>query len=79
MPELKPCPFCNSKRLWTVRVHPMMWIFTKYYIECSRCHCCGVSVIGKRRAEKFWNKKVEYWNVIKERYTRIFGGEFYGK
>ena len=59
MAELKPCPFCGSKRLWTVRIHPLMWIFTMYYIECSRCHWCGETKIGKRRARKAWNRRAD--------------------
>lgn len=65
--KLKPCMLCGNKRLWTVRVHPLRWIFTKYYIECSRCHCCGHTKIGKRRAEKAWNEMVELYELLKAR------------
>lgn len=59
MTELKPCPNCKSPRLWTVRVHPVRWIFTKYYIECRFCHYCGETKVGKRRAIAAWNRMVE--------------------
>lgn len=58
MAELKPCPICESPRPWVIRVHPWMWIFTEYYIECRYCHCCGEIKIGKHRAIKAWNRMV---------------------
>lgn len=60
--KLKPCPDCKTPRPWMVRVHPLRWIFTKYYVECSVCHCCGKTKIGKHRAAKAWNRMVEDGN-----------------
>ena len=57
---LEPCPNCEYNRPWIVRVHPLRWIFTKYYIECGRCHYCGKTKMGKRRAIRAWNKEVIY-------------------
>ena len=57
--NLKPCPNCHSKKLWRVRIFPLRWIFTKYYIECSECHWCGKTKIGLKRARKAWNKEAE--------------------
>ncbi len=59
MSELKPCPNCGRKKLWSVRIFPLRWIFTRYYIECPSCHWCGETKIGKRRAKRAWNRRVE--------------------
>lgn len=55
--KLEPCPRCLNERLWMIRVHPVRWIFTKYYIECAMCHWCGETKIGKKRAIRAWNRE----------------------
>ena len=55
--KLKPCPRCQSERLWTIRLLPKRWIFTKYFVECRVCHWCGQTKMGKRNAIKAWNRR----------------------
>lgn len=52
----KECPDCEAPYPWLVRVHPVRLLFTRYYVECWRCHYCGETKIGKSRAVKAWNK-----------------------
>ena len=65
MIELKPCPFCSSTRLWTIRIGSLSktrwWhrYIGKYYIECRMCRYCGKAKRGKRRAIKAWNRSEE--------------------
>ena len=54
--DKKSCPGCEAPYPWLVRVHPVRLIFTRYYVECWKCHYCGKTKIGKRRAIKAWNK-----------------------
>ena len=54
------CPGCNSTKTWLIRILPKRWIFTKYYVECQKCHWCGKTRIGKKRAIRAWNKEVIY-------------------
>jgi hypothetical protein len=58
--KTKRCPYCKHPKPWIVRIHPLRWIFTKYYVECRICHCCGKTKIGKRRAIMAWNRLYEY-------------------
>ena len=53
---LKECPGCEAQYPMLVRVHPLRWIFTKYYVECWNCHYCGETKVGKRRAKRSWNR-----------------------
>ena len=59
---LKPdkCPRCNAPKIWMIRILPKRWIFTKYYMECAKCHYCGKTRMGKSRAIRAWNKEVIY-------------------
>jgi hypothetical protein len=54
--KIARCPVCKMPKPWLVRIHPLRGIFTKYYVECRSCHCCGKTKIGYRRAIKWWNK-----------------------
>lgn len=55
--KIKRCPNCKHPKPWLVRIHPLRWIFTKYYVECRSCHYCGKTKIGKRRAIESWNRE----------------------
>lgn len=59
MMKINRCPICNHPKPWIVKCHPLCGIFTRYYIECRICHCCGKTKIGKRRAIKAWNRRAE--------------------
>ena len=54
--DKKPCPGCEAPYPWLVRVHPVRLLFTRYYVECWKCHYCGKTKIGKERAVKAWNR-----------------------
>lgn len=54
--DKKECPGCEAPYPWLVRVHPVRFLFTRYYVECWRCHYCGKTKIGKKRAVRAWNK-----------------------
>lgn len=53
----RPCPRCKNPRPWLMKVLPSRGIFTRYFVECRRCHRCGPTRIGKSRAIKAWNRR----------------------
>ena len=59
MEKLKPCPCCGFPKLWIVRILPVRFVFTKYYVECRICHFCGSTEFGKHRAIKAWNRRTD--------------------
>jgi hypothetical protein len=59
MDELKPCPVCKSTAWFVHKLHPLRWIFTKYFVECAVCNYCGETKIGLHRAVKAWNRRAE--------------------
>lgn len=54
----KQCPCCGYPVPLIIRVHPLRGAFTKYFVECGNCHCCGKTKVGKKRAVKAWNRRV---------------------
>lgn len=48
--ELKPCPFCKSKRTSVVGG-------VKYFVKCNDCISCGPDADQKEFAIKLWNTR----------------------
>ena len=55
--EINPCPDCGEKRIWITLIYSPHKYFGKGYLECAKCHYCGKTKIGERRAIKSWNKE----------------------
>ena len=54
MVKLKPCPKCNSTRVYKCHsiLRPQWW-----HIECWNCHWSGKTKLFLFRAIKSWNKE----------------------
>ena len=63
---LNKCPQCHNQRLWTVKENAHRRFFAKYFIECPFCHFCGPARVGKRRAEKAWDKATKTYKSARD-------------
>lgn len=52
MSELKPCPFCGSKRVYSAKVKKGI-----YRVECWCCGAIVESVSSTEKAIKHWNTR----------------------
>ena len=59
MMKLKPCPYCGSERIWSVR--SLTDKLYKYGYECADCHARVSLSITKKGA---WIK----WQIMKKKY-----------
>ena len=61
--ELKPCPFCGSKKVflcgWSI-----------FFVNCEECGASGPAVLCEGRPEKEKARAVEAWNTQAERTCR---------
>ena len=59
MMKLKPCPYCGSKRIWSVR--SLTDKLYKYGYECANCHARIPLSATKKGA---WIR----WQMLKKKY-----------
>lgn len=49
--ELKPCPFCGSKRVKT------QYLYFRPYIICEKCHAQIPCYNNYKQAKEAWNRR----------------------
>ena len=54
MYDLKPCPFCGSKR---VAVSETMSVNIPYYVRCCTCECRTMPFETEVEAVRMWNTR----------------------
>ena len=55
-PDLKPCPVCESKKLFVWEC--MYRWFWRYFVCCEACGECGKPAFTKKGAKRKWNRRM---------------------
>ena len=56
-PELKPCPFCGGKAIFTsIETN---YFATRCFVICDNCHASSKRCKNKEEAAEAWNRRAE--------------------
>lgn len=55
--NFKSCPFCNGKAKVQVNINPESHLYSKWFVECSRCGIITKPFASKEEVNEAWNKR----------------------